>query len=800
MGARLESGAERGRSGLISVAILAICVAGFATPAAAQSINLAWDASTDPNLAGYRVYAGLSSGGYSQSFDVPAGTTMFAYLNPTTGTRYYFAVTAYDNQGLESPHSNEVTGVFGGDNVLPTVAITTPAGAVTVTSSTIALVGTALDNVGVTQVTWANSRGGSGTATGTTAWSVAGVPLQSGSNVITVTARDAAGNTRSVTRTVTYNLQPPLAPVLVSPSGTSTTTRPSFTWNALSAVTRYQIWVNDSNGKGRIQTIYTPAQAGCAAGSGTCTVSPGVTLAGSVTWWAIATNSAGDGPWSAPLSFTLAGGDTTAPNVAIANPVGAVTIGTSAIGVSGTASDNVGVTQVTWTNNRGGSGTASGTTSWSIGSVALQTGINVITVTARDAANNTRQATVTVTYATLAAPAAPVLASPNGSSSTSRPSFSWSAVGNATSYQIWVNDSTGNGKIQTIYPVSLAGCNGGVGTCTVSPGVALTGTVRWWVLSGNAGGQSSWSVPLTFTVTTSTAGDATAPSVAITSPSGPATVNTSSVAVSGTAADNVGVTQVTWTTDRGSNGTASGTTAWSATIPLQLGANVITVTARDAANNTRQASVAVTWGASALPAAPVLVSPSGTSNTTRPAFTWNAVANATGYQLWVNDSTGNGKIQTVYTASQAGCSGGAGTCTVSPGVALGGNVQWWVISRNAAGQSPWSAPSTFTVLGGGLYTPVLVSPNAGITGRMPTFTWTAVPGARRYTLWVNDSQMKGRIQTLVVPADAHCASGTGQCWLTTGIALAPGTAQWFLLASDGATDTPWSAPFSFVVQ
>jgi hypothetical protein len=41
-------------------------------------------------------------------------------------------------------------------------------------------------------VSWSNDRGGSGVATGTTSWSVTGITLQSGANVITVTARDAA--------------------------------------------------------------------------------------------------------------------------------------------------------------------------------------------------------------------------------------------------------------------------------------------------------------------------------------------------------------------------------------------------------------------------------------------------------------------------------------------------------------------------------------------------------------------------------------------------------------------------------
>jgi hypothetical protein len=67
----------------------------------------------------------------------------------------------------------------------------------------LALGGTTADNVGVTQVTWSNNRGGSGTACGTTTWSTGGIALQSGSNVLTVTARDAAGNASTDTLTVT---------------------------------------------------------------------------------------------------------------------------------------------------------------------------------------------------------------------------------------------------------------------------------------------------------------------------------------------------------------------------------------------------------------------------------------------------------------------------------------------------------------------------------------------------------------------------------------------------------------------
>jgi hypothetical protein len=59
--------------------------------------------------------------------------------------------------------------------------------------------------VAVTQVSWTNSRGGSGNATGTTLWSSGSIALLTGSNVLTVTARDAAGNVRTDTLTVTRN-------------------------------------------------------------------------------------------------------------------------------------------------------------------------------------------------------------------------------------------------------------------------------------------------------------------------------------------------------------------------------------------------------------------------------------------------------------------------------------------------------------------------------------------------------------------------------------------------------------------
>jgi len=89
--------------------------------------------------------------------------------------------------------------------------------------------------------------------------------------------------------------------------------------------------------------------------------------------------------------------DTTPPTLQILSP-GAAMISTSAalISVSGTASDNVGVAAVRWTNAFGAGGDAIGTTNWQIANIALLVGTNKITVRAFDAAGNSRWQLITV--------------------------------------------------------------------------------------------------------------------------------------------------------------------------------------------------------------------------------------------------------------------------------------------------------------------------------------------------------------------------------------------------------------------
>jgi len=110
------------------------------------------------------------------------------------------------------------------DTTAPIVTITSPTSSdtYTTTSSPLSLSGSASDSSsGVKEVTWSNDKGGSGTASGTTYWSVSSISLTSGDNKITVTAKDNAGNTSTDTITVTYNAGS--APTVTTGSATNVT-------------------------------------------------------------------------------------------------------------------------------------------------------------------------------------------------------------------------------------------------------------------------------------------------------------------------------------------------------------------------------------------------------------------------------------------------------------------------------------------------------------------------------------------------------------------------------------------------
>ncbi|MBI3546947.1 MAG: Ig-like domain-containing protein [Gammaproteobacteria bacterium] len=232
--------------------------------------------------------------------------------------------------------------------------------------------------------------------------------------------------------------------------------------------------------------------------------------------------SGGSGSGTSGSSGGSSGGssstaDTTRPSAVITSPTSNATYTSTGntVNLAGTAADNIGVTQVTWINSAGGSGTASGTTSWSVSGISLQNGLNTITISARDAAGNIGTDTIGISYS-------------SGSS-----------------------------------------------------------------------------------------GDITSPTVTISSPTTGTSYasSASTLNLAGTAADNVGVSQITWSNSLGGSGTASGTTSWSiGGIALQNGTNTITVSARDAAGNTGSDTLIVTYNSGSSSRTTFYLSPNGSDN------------------------------------------------------------------------------------------------------------------------------------------------------------------------------------------
>ena len=68
---------------------------------------LEWDSIPDPSIAGYNLYRGTKSRSYYQVVDVEDKTRVeLTGIDP--GTTYYFAITAYNSDRVESDFSDEV--------------------------------------------------------------------------------------------------------------------------------------------------------------------------------------------------------------------------------------------------------------------------------------------------------------------------------------------------------------------------------------------------------------------------------------------------------------------------------------------------------------------------------------------------------------------------------------------------------------------------------------------------------------------------------------------------------------------
>lgn len=145
----------------------------------------------------------------------------------------------------------------------------------------------------------------------------------------------------------------------------------------------------------------------------------------------------------------------------------------------------------------------------------------------------------------------------------------------------------------------------------------------------------------------------------------------------------------------------------------------------------RWAAHQVFYTVSILPA-PELISPiANIRSDGRPEFTWTPVTGAARYDIWVNDlTTGeSGVIRHTHVPH----------ASFTPGEALPTDHRfiWTVRAINANGTpGEWAVHRVFTLTS--FLAPVLYAPPTAAGTSRPTFTWSEVPHAARYDLWLND--------------------------------------------------------------
>jgi hypothetical protein len=421
-------------------------------------------------------------------------------------------------------------------------------------------------------------------------------------------------------------------------------------------------------------------------------------------------------------------------------------------------------------------------------------GTHEIAATATDAAGNSATARALVSVAN-----GPLISAVGASSITdSSAVIGWTTDVDATS-RVDFGTTTAYGRIADdsalvrAHQVTLAPLNPGT-------------TYHYQVTSADAGGNGTVTSGYTFT-TTGAGADTTLPTVSFTAPASGAVVSGTSVTVSASASDNVGVAGVQFEldgVDLGAEDTASPyEISWNTTTTTN-GSHTLTAVARDAAGNTRSASRTVTVNNSTPDTTRPTVSvtapaanATGVSRATTVRATFSEAMNAstvTAITFVLRDGTttvaaavsyDSGTLAATLTPSQqlaagriytATITGGSGGVKDLAGNALASNYVWSFTTASAAGAitiwSPSAVPARFETsdtnsveLGLRFRSDV-----AGLVTGVRFYKGTTTTGTHTGTLWSNSGT-----QLATATFTNETASGWQQVDFATPVAIAAKT-------------------------
>ena len=525
----------RGRRAALVTFVCSLFAALATLHSLADTLTLAWDASTDPTVVGYNVYYGVASRTYTNMINVGDVTTV-TISNLVPGVTYYFAATTYNAAGLESDYSTELSYTVPAAanaqptlNVIASLSINENAGL-----QTVSLTGISSGSTNETQtltVTAISSNTAlipnptvSYTSPNTTG-SLTFTPVTNGngSATITVTVNDggATNNTVSQTFTVTVdsvNNQPTLntiANVTVNEnSGAKTVSFNGVTSGATNEVQTLTVTATSSN-TGLIPnptvTYTSPAT------NGTLTLTPATNGYGSATI-TVTVNDGGASNNTVTRTFTVTVAAVNQPptlntlaSVSYNENSGPQTL--SFNGVTSGATNEVQTLAVTATSSNTGlipNPTVTYTSPATNGTLTLTpvtnaTGSATITVTVNDggASNNTVSRTFTVTVAAVNQP--PTLnaianVSFNENTASRAVSFNGVTSGATNESQTLTVTATSSNTALIPNPTVTYASPATNGTLTLYPVTNTFGSATITV-TVNDGGATNNTVTRTFTVT-----------------------------------------------------------------------------------------------------------------------------------------------------------------------------------------------------------------------------------------------------------------------------------------------------------
>ncbi|MEZ6041530.1 MAG: CHRD domain-containing protein [Planctomycetaceae bacterium] len=174
---------------------------------------------------------------------------------------------------------------------------------------------------------------------------------------------------------------------------------------------------------------------------------------------------------------------------------------------------------------------------------------------------------------------------------------------------------------------------------------------------------------------------------------------------------------------------------------------------------------------------PTLIAPVTPTMSRRPTFEWEAIPNATSYQLYLRTFDGNVSILTIN-----------GTM-YTPSVDLPrGTVAWWIRPSDAIANRGWSDTGVTDLR------TTITAPLGTVSDTTPTFSWLDVQGAGRYILYVQSTTTN----EVVIREDQLTSTS-----FTSSSPLSVGSYRVWVKAIDAQSNLFssgwWSRPISFQV-